>query len=154
MEEINMITIIKEKLVKWSRKAEKLEKISKFFAYAILISLIPLVLCDIGFKLFPEYIYSALWIILGVALIVGICIKTAESVLNAVKRNKDNIYKNKLLNILLSEEDVVWSIICILFLITIVVVYDFKIWLYILWLILLYILPRKVANYFKEKLLK
>lgn len=147
-----METKIKQKLVKLSRYAEKLEKISRFFAYTALIVIIPLILCDIGFKLFPQYIYFIFWVVLGIALTVGICIYTIKSVLCAVKDNTENIYKNKLVYVILSEENVVWSIITILFMI--ILAFDFKVWLYIIWLILILILPRKVSKHFKNKLLK
>lgn len=152
-----MATEIKQKLVKWSRYAETLEKISKFCACILLIVFVPLILCNIcdiiGFKLFPQYIYSIFWEILVIGIIVGTCIYTIKSVLYAIKNNTENICKNKLVDVLLSEENVVWSIITILF-IVLSVIFGSRYWLNIIWLILICILPKKVSKHFKNKLIK
>lgn len=154
-----MATEIKQKLVKWSRYAKTLQKISRFCACILIIVFVPLILCDIcdifdiGFKLFPQYIYSIFLKILVIGIIVGTCIYTIKSVLYAIKNNTENIYKNKLVYILLSEEDVVWSIITILF-IVLFVIFGSKYWLNIIWLILICILPKKVSIHFKNKLIK
>lgn len=147
---------IKEKLVKWSRYAKTLQKISRFCAYILIIVFVPVILCDIcdiGFKLFSQYIYSIFFKILVIGIIVGTCIFTIKSVLYAIKNNTENIYKNKLVYVLLSEEDVVWSIITILF-IVLFVIFGSKHWLNIIWLILIWILPGKVSKHFRNKLLK
>lgn len=150
---------IKEKLVKWSRHAKTLQKISRFCAYILIIVFVPVILCDIcdifdiGFKLFSQYIYSIFFKILVIGIIVGTCIFTIKSVLYAIKNNTENIYKNKLVYVLLSEEDVVWSIITILF-IVLFVIFGSKHWLNIIWLILIWILPGKVSKHFRNKLLK
>lgn len=152
-----MATEIKQKLVKWSRYAEKFQKVSRFCVCILIIVFVPLILfdiCDIiGFKLFPQYIYSIFFEILVIGIIVGTCIYTTKSVLYAVKNNTQNIYKNKLVDVLLSEEDTVWGIITILFFI-IFLLFGSKFLFNMAWLILQWIMPRKVSKHFKNKLLK
>lgn len=129
------------------------KKISKFLTGTILIVFVLLLLCAIGFKLFPQYVYTMLWMVLGIALIGSTCVYTIMSVLYAVKNNESIIYKNNLMYVLLSEEDVIWCIMIILSII-ILVIFSFNIWLYTICLILLGIMPRKVSKHFKNKLVR
>lgn len=148
-----MTTKIKNKLVKWSRNAEKFEKASQIFALIILIFFIPIVLSDIGLKLFPEIIYKVfMGIILG-TLVIGICVKVIGAVLSVIKINEQNVHKIRLLYILLSSKDIIWAIITILFVIISLAV-GFKFWIFILWLIIPEKVSEKVSNYFKQKLSK
>lgn len=144
---------IKEKLIRWSRYVELLKSISNICAIVIISSFIPIVLYDIGIMLISSYIYDIIWKILVSSLICGIFIVLIKDILNAVKINEEYVCKNNLLYVLLSDKDVVWTVLFILFLI-ISFIAGFNGWIYILWLILLSIFQSKIANYFKTKLIK
>lgn len=144
---------IKEKLIRWSRYVELLKSISNICAIVIISSFIPIVLYDIGIMLISSYIYDIIWNILVSSVIYGIFILLIKDILNAVKINEEYVYKNNLLYVLLSDKDVVWTVLFILFFI-ISFITGFNGWIYILWIILLNIFKSKIANYFKTKLIK
>ncbi len=147
-----MTTKIKEKLIKWSRNVEEVGKVSKCFTIFIFVLFIILFLSDIGIKFWAEGIYSMLWGIFGIVLGLGVCVCIVENILYAIDKKKEYCYKNRLITIILSEKDAIDSIF-ILILLILFAVLD-STWIFILWFILYIILPRKVANYFEEKLLK
>lgn len=143
-----MMTKIKKELVKWSRNEEKFEKASQIFLLITLIFFVSIVLPDMGLKLFPEIICK---VFMGIALVIAICLKGIGEFLGLIKINEQNIYKNKLLYIFFSSKEMISSIIVILYLIIGLVV-EFKLWMYVLLFILFFVIPKKVSNYFKQKL--
>lgn len=141
---------IKKELIKWSRYIRIFEIISKVCCAIILISFIHMVLFNMEIIVFSLHTYISFGVLMVEALFIGIHMKAIEGILNAVKENEDCIYKNELSYILLSEKDVIWAIICILFMILVILI-NSKL-LYILWIIAIATLPNKIANYFKSKL--
>lgn len=142
---------VKEKLIKWSRYVKLLKSISDVCAVVLISCIILIILCNM--RIIPAYMYNIAWNILKSTLIFGIFTVIIKDIFNAVKINKEYIYKNNLLYVLLSDKEVVWTILFILFFI-ISLIAGFNGWLYIVWLILLSIFQSKIANYFKTKLIK
>lgn len=146
-----MATEIKQKLVKWSRYVGLFKSISEVCAIVIISCIVLIILCDIG--IIAGYMYDIIWNILMPTLIFGIFIVLVKDVLNAVKINEEYVYKSNLLYVLLSDIDVVWTVLFILFFIISFIV-RFNGWIYIVWLILISIFQSKISNYFKTKLIK
>ena len=142
---------VKEKLIKWSRYVKLLKSISDVCAVVLISCIILIILCNM--RIIPAYMYNIAWNILKPTLIFGIFTVLIKDIFNAVKINEEYIYKNNLLYVLLSDKEVVWTILFILFFI-ILLIAGFNGWLYIVWLILLSIFQSKIANYFKTKLIK
>lgn len=142
--------IIKERLIKWSREIESIKKYSKFFAIVLLLPMGFMLLCNMG--ILPMYVYNICWKILKGLLIFGCYLLIAIEVLEAVKKSEENIYRNHLIYILLSDKDVIGAIF--LLLIAILVLLKVQMFLINVLVTLNFFAPNKIAEYFDEKLLK
>ena len=144
---------IKEKLIKWSRSEAvyKLKYFELFIALAMIVSFIPVVLYDIGAVIFLEKTYNILNTIFIIVLGIGVMVITITEILNTIE-SKYNDGEN-LLYVLGSNRKVTECIIWFLFYIALLIPFaKLRLICYLLFMVLYIILPKKIENYFKEKL--
>ena len=144
---------IKEKLIKWSRSEAvyKLKYFEVFIALAMIVSFIPVALYDIGAVIFLEKTYNILNTIFIIVLGIGVMVITITEILNTIE-SKYNDGEN-LLYVLGSNRKVTECIIWFLFYIALLIPFaKLRLICYLIFMVLYIILPRKIENYFKEKL--
>lgn len=146
---------MKEKLIEWSRNADKVEKFSKVIDLILILLFVPIFLWDIGAKLFSEGVYDILFAVFAVLLAIGICVLIVKNILIAIRdMKKYNLSNIKLHYILLSNKDLIESIIlCVAFIAAIILPVSARGIGIVVFLILDMVIPKSVAKHFREKII-
>jgi hypothetical protein len=145
-----MTTKIKEKLIKWSRNAEKIEKFSRIFSVTFSILLLLMILSK---KVLTGNTYSMIFEILKIFLVVGICLLIFKEVLNKINESEENLIRNNMIIVLLGDRKIDESIILLLYyIIMLLLKVEFGFIEFIIFWMCYIIIPKIVAKHFTKKL--
>jgi hypothetical protein len=147
-----MRTRIKEKIIKWSRNAKKVEKYSRNFTVFLSLLILFAILTKNDF---PESVYGIFFEVLKIFLFVGICLLIFKEVLNKINESEENLIRNNMIIVLLGDRKIDESIILLLYYIIIILLLlkiELGFFEFIIFWICYIIIPKIVAKYFTTKL--
>jgi hypothetical protein len=145
-----MRTRIKEKIIKWSRNAKKVEKYSRNFTVFLSLLILFVILTKNDF---PESVYGIFFEVLKIFLFVGICLLIFKEVLNKINESEENLIRNNMIIVLLGDRKIDESIILLLYyIIMLLLKVEFGFIEFIIFWMCYIIIPKIVAKHFTKKL--
>lgn len=144
---------IKEKLINnLNREINIMNNISHVLIILIGVCLVSMLFGIIPNVVLPSILYKMFDILLVIEWCILICIDSSKAIQHAINYEQVDIYKNNLLNVILSDSKALNTFFCACSWTSIIL--NWNILLSLIFVILWWIAPSKLAKKFKNELIK